>query len=160
MHLISRPLEVLCQVSGLTSPCLCPSSFHGVTWHLRHACPEETLQTLAVRHAPPQASLALAPSDSAPSTQCCAAWESPPAWSPHSPQPRALEGACLWMSTTTRRGCRTEKAREAESGEKPKGDEVSDWKGSQPGCITPWELTTPSGPGTKRRPSRPLEAGY
>lgn len=43
------------------------------------------------------------------------------------------------MNTTVRRGFRTEKAREAEYGEKPKGDEVSDWKGSNVCGITPWE---------------------
>ena len=38
----------------------------------------------------------------------------------------------MFISTTMRRGFRTEKARKAKSGEEPKGDGVSDWKGSKP----------------------------
>lgn len=47
------------------------------------------------------------------------------------------------MSTTTRRGFRLDKAREAESGEKPKEGEVTDGKGSKPTWCNPTGTPTP-----------------
>lgn len=54
------------------------------------------------------------------SMQCYAAWASQHASLPRLLQPRVPTGVCWWMSTTTRRDSRVEKARGAVSGEKHK----------------------------------------
>ena len=61
------------------------------------------------------------------------------------------------MSTTVRRGFRMEKATEAESGEKPEGDEVPDLEGLQARRVSP--MGTPRGPAESRL-SRLLKAAW